>query len=131
MLAGGWVADNIKRHDLFAAGCLVTLAILFGLLAGFSLPIVVISVILVLAGLLNGVVAPSRDMLIRAMTPPRDVGKVFGFVSTGFNIGGIVAPPAFGYLLDNSDPTYVFWAGADLPGHRPHGSIHRRAGAQN
>ena len=50
-------------------------------------------------------------MLIRAMTPPRDVGKVFGFVSTGFNIGGIVAPPAFGYLLDNSDPTYVFWAG--------------------
>ena len=111
VLAGGWVADNIKRHDLFAAGCLVTLAILFGLLTGFSLPIVVITVILVLAGLLNGVVAPSRDMLIRAMTPPRDVGKVFGFVSTGFNIGGIVAPPAFGYLLDNSDPTYVFWAG--------------------
>ena len=43
------------------------------------------------------------------MTPPGEIGKVFGFVSTGFNLGGIVAPPLFGYILDHSDPTYVFW----------------------
>ena len=36
------------------------------------------------------------------------------FLFAGFNIGGIVAPPAFGYLLDNSDPTYVFWLGGLL-----------------
>ena len=30
---------------------------------------------------------PSRDMLVRAATPPGAYGRVFGFVSTGFNIG--------------------------------------------
>jgi MFS family permease len=48
-------------------------------------------------------------MLIRALTPPGQIGKVFGFVSTGFNIGGIVAPPVFGLLLDHAEPNSVFW----------------------
>ena len=29
-------------------------------------------------------------MIVRAVTPPGAYGRVFGFVSTGFNIGGIV-----------------------------------------
>ncbi len=37
------------------------------------------------------------------------MGKVFGFVSTGFNIGGIVAPILYGYLLDNANPNLLFW----------------------
>ena len=48
-------------------------------------------------------------MLIRAITPRGQVGKVFGFVSTGFNIGGIVAPPLFGAMIDNAEPRSVFW----------------------
>ena len=44
------------------------------------------------------------------MTPPGEIAKVFGFVSTGFNLGGIVAPVSFGFLLDRSDkPEIVFW----------------------
>jgi predicted MFS family arabinose efflux permease len=35
---------------------------------------------------------------------------VFGFVSTGYNIGGIVAPPLFGLILDHALPSHVFWA---------------------
>ena len=63
----------------------------------------------------HGMVAPSRDMLIRAVTPSRDAGKVFGFVSTGFNIGNTFAPVMYGYLLDNTEPRLVFWlAGAFL-----------------
>lgn len=113
VLAGGWVADSIRRHDVFSAVCFVVLALAVFAVAGLSLPLVAIAALLALAGFLNGVVSPSRDMLIRGMTPPGQMGKVFGFVSTGFNVGGVVAPPVFGYLLDQTDPSMVFWvAGA-------------------
>jgi FSR family fosmidomycin resistance protein-like MFS transporter len=113
VLAGGWVADKIKRHDLFTAGCLIGIAVVCVLIASINMSLWAIGGLLLVAGLLNGVVAPSRDMLVRAMTPPGEIGKVFGFVSTGFNVAGILVPPLFGYILDHSDPTYVFWlAGA-------------------
>lgn len=112
VLLGGLVADKIKRHDVFAAGCLVGITIVLAIVAGIEMPLWMIGVMLLIAGLLNGVVAPARDMLVRAMTPPGEMGKVFGFVSTGFNIGGIIAPPMFGYILDHSDPSYVFWVAA-------------------
>src|SRR3546814_13219046 len=50
----------------------------------------------------------SRDMVVRSVTPPGAMGKVFGFVSTGFSIGGIVSPLLFGYLLDHGQPSLVF-----------------------
>ena len=61
-----------------------------------------------IAGLASGLVAPSRDLMIRSVTPPGDMGKVFGFVATGFHLGGLLAPPFFGYLLDFADPRVVF-----------------------
>ena len=60
-----------------------------------------------LSGFFNGVLQPSRDMIVRAVTPPGAFGRVFGFVTTGFNIGGVIAPPAFGYLMDNGEPRLV------------------------
>ena len=42
-----------------------------------------------LGGFCTGVIMPSRDMIVREVTPPGSFGKVFGFVTTGFNIGGI------------------------------------------
>lgn len=109
VLAGGWIADSIKRHDVFAAVCFVGVAVPLFAIAGLGLPLAAVAVALFVVGFLNGVVSPSRDMLIRAMTPPGQMGKVFGFVSTGFNIGGIIAPPAFGWLLDQGSPTAVYW----------------------
>ena len=46
-------------------------------------------------------------MLVRAVTPPGSFGKVFGFVTTGFNIGGVIAPPVFGYFMDHQQPGLV------------------------
>jgi len=34
---------------------------------------------------------------------------VFGFVSTGFNIAGIVSPTIFGQLLDHGHPRAMFF----------------------
>ena len=110
VLAGGWVADRIRRrHDAFAALCIVMVAVCIGVVAAFRPPLASIAAIFVVAGFFSGMVAPSRDMLIRSMTPPGEIAKVFGFVSTGFNLGGIVAPVMFGFLLDRSDPGSVFW----------------------
>ena len=92
----------------------VGIAVLVSMVAAFDLSLLVIGVVFAFAGLLNGIVAPSRDMLIRSMTPPGQMGKVFGFVSTGFNVGGIVAPLMFGYILDNGAPALVFWVAAGL-----------------
>jgi len=78
--------------------------------AAMDLSLSTIAVLFAIAGLFNGLVAPSRDMMIRAVTPPGEMGKVFGFVSIGYNIGGIVGPVMFGYLLDHADPGLLFWA---------------------
>ena len=110
VLAGGWVADRIRRrHDAFAALCIVVVAVCIGAVAAFRPPLAGIAAIFVVAGFFSGMVAPSRDMLIRSMTPPGEIAKVFGFVSTGFNLGGIVAPVMFGFLLDRSEPGSLFW----------------------
>ena len=111
VLAGGWFADRIRRrHDAFAAVCIVMVAACIGTVAALQPPLAVVAGFFVAAGFFSGMVAPSRDMLIRSMTPPSEIAKVFGFVSTGFNFGGIVAPVAFGFLLDRSDPGILFWA---------------------
>jgi MFS family permease len=44
------------------------------------------------------------------VTPPGAFGKVFGFVTTGFNIGGVIAPLIFGLLMDQGQPRIVFLA---------------------
>jgi MFS transporter, FSR family, fosmidomycin resistance protein len=47
-------------------------------------------------------------MIVRAVTPPGSFGKVFGFVTTGFNIGGIISPLIFGAIMDQGRPQWVF-----------------------
>ena len=47
-------------------------------------------------------------MIVRDVTPPGSFGKVFGFVTTGFNIGGIVSPLTFGAIMDHGSPRLVF-----------------------
>jgi MFS family permease len=47
-------------------------------------------------------------MMVRAVTPPGSFGKVFGFVTTGFNIGGIISPLIFGAIMDHGSPSLVF-----------------------
>ena len=109
VLLGGWVADRTPHHDRFAASCFVVIAVMIFTVAAVDLSLTAIAILFAIAGLANGLVAPSRDMMIRSVTPPGEMGKVFGFVSIGYNVGGVVAPVMFGYILDNADPGLVFW----------------------
>ena len=109
VLAGGFWADRTSRHDLVAVVCIVILAACVFTVAAFDPPLLVIGVLFAIAGFCNGYIAPARDMLIRALAPPGHVGKVFGFVSIGFDVSGVIAPVLYGWLLDHSDPRNVFW----------------------
>jgi len=109
VLLGGWVADRTPHHDRFAAACFVVIATMIFTVAAVELSLQAIALLFAVAGLANGLVAPSRDMMIRSVTPPGEMGKVFGFVSVGYNLGGVVAPVMFGYLLDHADPGLLFW----------------------
>ena len=65
-----------------------------------------------LAGFLSGVIAPSRDMMVREAAPAGAAGRAFGIVSTGFNIGGIISPLLFGWIMDQNMTHWVFGASA-------------------
>jgi FSR family fosmidomycin resistance protein-like MFS transporter len=110
ILAGGLLADRTRRHDVVAVGGLVVAAGFMMLLASGMLPPSVLPAVLGLAGFCHGATGPSRDMLVRAATPPGASGKVFGFVYSGLDLGACLTPLAFGWLLDHRDPRLLFGA---------------------
>lgn len=108
VLVGGLIADRTNRYALItvaAFGIAAALVLLVGLL---PLPAVVMVLLFTLIGLLQGCVRTSRDMLVRAVTPPGATGRVFAFVMTGLNVGAAITPVLFGLLLDLGEPRLVF-----------------------
>src|SRR5258708_29048375 len=89
VLAGGFLADRTHRHGQLAAACFALNAAIVLVIAIFTLPPVPLIAAMAMAGFLGGVIAPSRDMLVRNAAPPGAAGRAFGIVSTGFNIGGV------------------------------------------
>lgn len=107
VLLGGWAADRLGRHGAIVAVCALLIAAMAAAAALLTPPLPVLVLLFALGGLASGIVAPSRDMLVRAVTPPGAAGRVFGFVMVGFNLGGLVAPPAYGFLVDSGRPELV------------------------
>jgi MFS family permease len=110
VLAGGFLADRTRRHGQVAAACFGVNALIMLVIATVTLPPLLLTSLLTLAGFLGGVIAPSRDMLVRNAAPPGAAGRAFGIVSTGFNFSGILAPLLFGWLMDQNLPHWVFGA---------------------
>lgn len=110
VLAGGFLADRTERHGYVAAACFAANAAIVLLIALVTLPGWALTAAMATAGFLSGVIAPSRDMLVRNAAPPGAAGRAFGIVSTGFNLGGIVSPLLFGWIMDQSAPHWVFGA---------------------
>src|SRR5262249_49328117 len=85
-LVGGMFAVRTSDHAVVASlGLLATGAAVL-LVGSVDLGSVLLIVAMAAGGLANGIVMPSRDMIVRAVTPRGSYGKVFGFVTTGFNI---------------------------------------------
>ena len=110
VLAGGYIADATRRHGDVAAAGFAGAAALVALVGTMYPGPVLLSVCLGVAGFLSGMIAPSRDMLVRAAAPPGAAGRVFGIVTTGFNIGGTIGPMLGGWIMDYHMPRWVFFS---------------------
>jgi MFS transporter, FSR family, fosmidomycin resistance protein len=108
VLAGGILASRTRRHAVVAATGLTLGGIVTAMVGLFDFPSVILVMLMGLSGFCVGTTYPSRDMLVRAVTPPGAYGLVFGFVSTGFNIGASIAPIVYGMLMDHGQPRMVF-----------------------
>jgi len=109
ILLGGWIVSRYTHHRLLAAVGLSATSMAVLLMANFDMTSTLLVVMMSVAGLLYGAVMPSRDMIVREVTPPGAFGTVFGFVTNGFNIAGIVAPLLFGAMLDHGAPRLYFY----------------------
>jgi len=108
VLAGGLLVGRTSRHGTVATLGLLAMGAFLLLVAEFDLGSLPLIAAMTAAGFCSGVIMPSRDMIVREVTPPGSFGKVFGFVTTGFNIGGIIAPLMFGAIMDHGSPRLVF-----------------------
>ena len=108
VLAGGVLASRMRRHVLIAASGLTIGGCMTALIGFVALPSAALIVLTGVSGFAVGTTYPSRDMLVRAVTPPGAYGRVFGFVSTGFNIGASIAPIVYGMLMDHGQPRGIF-----------------------
>jgi len=110
VLAGGFIADKTRRHaEVAAVGYAVNACIVLAIgTLGLGAPLLFAA--MGSAGLLGGLIMPSRDMLVRAAAPPGAMGRTFGVVTSGFSIGGMVGPLMFGFIMDHGAPRWVFGA---------------------
>ena len=127
IVPGGSIADQIKSHDKltaagFVGGGAIILAFSFvpvsmmmfdtGATLGWFGPVrvdvVLVGFILFSAGAAFGVVMPSRDMIVRKVAPEGSTGRVFGFVYSALDLGGAIAPAAFGWIIAIGQPHWMF-----------------------
>jgi MFS family permease len=109
ILLGGMLADRTTRHDLQAALAFGVSALMILVVATASLHLALMVAVLAFAGLMQGIVRPARDMMVRAASPKGSVGKVFGFVSAGMAAGSAISPMMFGFVMDLGRPEWVFY----------------------
>jgi MFS transporter, FSR family, fosmidomycin resistance protein len=108
VLAGGVLAGRTSHHAVVAASGLAVGGTVTALVGLFDFHSAGLILLMGVSGFCVGATYPSRDMLVRAVTPAGAYGLVFGFVSVGYNIGASIAPIAYGALMDNHMPRAVF-----------------------
>ncbi len=112
VLSGGVIASRLKNPLRTATLGLAASGVTILILAFVEFSPTVLVAMMALTGLLNGIIMPSRDMIVRAVTPAGSFGLVFGFVSTGFAVSAVIAPPLYGWLMDQGEPRVIFLCAA-------------------
>jgi FSR family fosmidomycin resistance protein-like MFS transporter len=112
VLAGGFIADLTRRHAEVAAACFAVTALVTLVIGSVPLGAIQLVLAMLAAGFLSGMIAPSRDMMVRAAAPPGAAGRAFGIVTTGFNVGGAAGPMLGGWIMDGGAPRWIFYSAA-------------------
>jgi MFS family permease len=100
-MIGGWLADRSSRHERVVIGGLTVAALLIVLATTSPVPPWLLVGALALAGFATGLTTPSRDMLIRAAATPTTIGRVFGLVYSGGDLGNALVAVVLGAMLDH------------------------------
>lgn len=100
MIAGGFLVNATERTEYVVLASLVLAAAMFLLLASGWLPVMMAALVMAFAGFFSGASAPSRDMMVRKVTPKQSVGAVYGLVYAGLDVGSALGPLLFGLFLD-------------------------------
>ena len=110
IFTGGFLAVRTTRHDLVAVSGMSASAVCMFVIASQWLPAAVLPMLFGAMGFTGGMTNPSRDMIVRTTTPPGATGKVYGFVYSGLDVGSMVTPVYFGWLLDRGFASAVFFS---------------------
>ncbi len=107
VLVGGYVADKIKRHLTFAAVLTTVSAALLLVVAALAMPEVMVFAVMFASGLAVGCSRTPRDLMVKDAAPPGQIGKVFGFISSGLPLGSAITPVPLGFIIDHGHPELV------------------------
>lgn len=109
VFVGGVVADRTPRHHLLAMiGTTLASFFMFGVATVSGVAVAVaVPALMMLSGFALGLTTPSRDMIVRKVTPAGKSGRVFGFVYAGLDLGSLAMPVLLGWQLDRGDPKFV------------------------
>ena len=108
----GWISDRLGRPKaVIRGGCLAALITLTALIHLPALPGPLLLTLFPLAGASCGCMSVAFA-LVRAQTPPGELGATFGFVNAATTAAGAIFQPLIGWLLD------LGWTGAGTGGVR-------------
>ncbi len=101
MVAGGWIgaSGHAPGRTASIATC-VAGAIACGLFIS-PLPYFALAAVLMAVGFCVGVVSPSRDLIIKKAAPKHALGRAYGVVYSGFDVGASIVPIVYGTLIDH------------------------------
>jgi MFS family permease len=108
VLVGGYLAAKLYTPERIVSSFLSITIIICLLLATGFIPLQFIPIIFFTLGFGYGVIAPSRDLLVKMATPKGVAGRVYGIVYSGIDLGAAVGPFVFGFFMDAGLPKVLF-----------------------
>jgi len=100
MVLGGFLVGTTRYTELIVAASMVLAGVMLALLAVGAVPTWLAIPAVALSGFFSGTAGPSRDMLVRRVTPRGATGSVYGLVYSGMDVGAASGPLLFGLMLD-------------------------------
>ncbi|MFA7678685.1 MAG: MFS transporter [Pigmentiphaga sp.] len=100
MAAGGFLVSNNPKTERTVAATFFCAALMLTIVGMGWVPSSLAVPCVALAGFFSGVAGPSRDMLVRRVTPRGASGSVYGLVYSGMDTGSAIGPLLFGIMLD-------------------------------
>jgi MFS family permease len=100
IFVGGFVAARSMHSNQVVAWAMAAGALLLALCGAGVLGAGATMVVLAITGFAIGIGGPSRDMMIKKASPKGAIGRVYGLVYSGLDVGSALSPLVFGAFMD-------------------------------